>query len=124
MAYKTGSFKVPFNPNNGEPLEDCTAGQTCGSYQPGPNGTWTYAQWTPVWRDNWEFDDVLTYQSTRKGRSSVNVTFKSQHLNCSVIMPLMFFTEAMVKAGIEPGGVLRGRFTFAKHVNHYVIKLI
>jgi hypothetical protein len=120
MAYKTGDFKVPFNPNTNEPMDE--------AHPAGKYGSWTQATghtyWSPVWRDNWEFDDVLTYESTYKGRSSVSVTFKSQHLGARVSMPLMFFTEALVKLGMEPGGILRGRFTFAKHVHHYAIKMV
>lgn len=76
-----------------------------------------------VWKENYEFDDVLEFTHFTRGRSSVKAHFKS--LSDGKLYE-MFITdfEKMLLAGRLDRAQVCGRFTFCKRGANYGIKVL
>ena len=96
----TGNYKIPFD-NAGNQLD--------------------YEGWgCAEMRDNFEFEDTLTFQSYGRGRSSVTFTFKRVN-GQTVSMFVSDFSDIVNKMN---HGHVTGRFTFVKKGQNYGCKMV
>lgn len=84
-------------------------------------GVWQ-ASWTPdEWRDVGEFDAELLMTGTFKGRSAARVKVTNTRINESYSLGMVGFFEAVKAFGVDPGGIIRGRWTFRKQGSNYAL---
>lgn len=74
-----------------------------------------------VWKDNYEFSDILEYVEYGKGRSSTVFYFKSKTDGKSYSMFVSDF-DSIVNNMMN--GVIEGKFTFVKKGQNYGLKMI
>lgn len=72
-------------------------------------------------KDNWEWEDTLTYSGYSRGVSSCVIGFKSEALNQYVNM---FMTDFNYVVNKLEKGQLKGKFTFCKRGQNYGVKLL
>jgi len=97
----TGDYKIPFD-SAGNQLD--YAGYGCAEM-----------------RENFEFNDTLTFQSYGRGRSSVTFTMKRFGTNTNVSMFVSDFSDIVNKMN---HGAITGTFTFVKKGQNYGCKLV
>lgn len=80
-----------------------------------------YPGWSKnVWKDNFEFEDFLTYKSYGRGRSSI--TFTMERANGGMVSVFVSDFDDMLP--YMTFGKLHGRFTFVKKGQNYGCKLL
>jgi hypothetical protein len=81
-------------------------------------------QWRDiVWRDNYQFDDVLKFDSYYRGRSAAGMFMVSTTTGSHYQMFLRDF-EDLINTVIIDHGVVSGRWTFTKRGANYGIMLV
>ena len=73
------------------------------------------------WKDNWEWEDTITYSGYGRGTSSCVICFKSEALNQHVNM---FMTDFNYVVKSLEKGQLKGKFTFCKRGQNYGVKYL
>ena len=101
MSKKTGQYPIPFD---------------------GDGNLLSYPYGTEEWRDNYVFEDTLTYVTYYRGRSSVTIGFKDSN-GCSYEMFISDFDELITSKGLF-GKSVRGKWTFVKKGQNYGIKAV
>lgn len=99
MAKKTGQYQIPFN--NGD-LQ-------------------SYPMFVDEWRDNYVFEDTLTYETYHRGRSSATLCFRDSNGH-SYEMFMTDFNDLLKRKGLE-GRSVTAKWTFVKRGQNYGIKL-
>lgn len=112
----SGNYQIPFR-DNGE-LMDWAGGLASGVQAKGVN-----------WKDNFEFLGEVELEGIHRGRSAanfrVNVEPESSLLpDFKATMFMTDFLAAVITKGAEPGGRIRGIFTFVKRGQNYGVKLV
>lgn len=72
-------------------------------------------------RDNYEWEDTLSYRGYGRGQSSCVIYFWSVQMQQDVIMFMTDFNDICVKLD---HGKIHGKFTFCKRGMNYGVKLV
>jgi hypothetical protein len=75
----------------------------------------------PIWKDNYEWEDELKYESYGRGRSAAYMIFVSTQTNKTYTM---FLTDFDSIVSLLSGGALKGTFTFQKRGQNYGVRLV
>lgn len=94
LAKKIGTYKIPFDAN-GNQID--------------------YAGYSAEMRDNFVFEDVLTYTSYSRGRSSAQFSF--MRTNGTSVVVFMSDMSTFIPKMIN--GTISGKFTFVKRGQNY-----
>jgi len=97
---KKGQYQIPFSENG-----------SLQSYPYNPN----------EWRDNYEFEETLTYKTYYRGRSSATIAFTDSK-DRQYEMFMTDFDDLMTRKGLN-GKEVTGRWTFVKRGQNYGIRL-
>ena len=76
----------------------------------------------PVWKDNYEWEDVIEYQTYSRGRSAANIIFRSALSKKREYT--VFLTDFSDMVPFMVRGVVSGTFTFVKRGQNYGVKRV
>ena len=101
MTKKTGQYQIPFD-KDGNLL--------------------SYPYSVGEWRDNYVFEDTLTYETYYRGRSSATICFKDT--NGHTYEMFMSDFDILITAKGLNGKSVSGKWTFVKKGKNYGIKAV
>lgn len=123
MTKKNGNYPIPFDKDGNQqdyPQSWYVATGERAKYR-GSEETYAVTRSEgPNWKDNYEFEDVLTPVSVGRGRSSVTFTMKRRDGTTVSV----FVSDYFEMSQHMQQGVVAGRFTFCKKGQNYGCKLI
>ena len=91
--------------------------------RPGLSTYSSYPNYDEDWRPNFEFDATLQLDTYVRGRSASRLVWKDV---ATRVEYEMFISDAIkvLKKGLEPGGIITGKWIFCKKGANYGLKLV
>jgi hypothetical protein len=115
---KPGTYKIPFSYDPKSKYWSMMDYTSAKDGEVAPAGT---ARWgaPDQWRENCVFDAMLTLTGNHRGRSAARFSVRSEYRKERYSMAMDAFYQAVVEFGVEPGGIIKGTWTFRKQGSNY-----
>lgn len=75
-------------------------------------------------KESWEFEDTLEYIGFSRGRSALNIQWKSKIHGLTYESGMSLLDEALKEGKIDSGKYIHGKFTFKKQGTAVLLKAI